>query len=48
MKLLYTERANDDIDLAISWYGRQSPGLGLIFLDLLKQAVSRIIDNPKS
>jgi toxin ParE1/3/4 len=48
MNLRYTERASDDINLAMEWYERQSQGLGIGFLDCIEQAIIRIIRNPQS
>lgn len=46
MKLRYTERAKDDVELAFSWYERQRRGLGFEFLDCVENAVKSIIENP--
>lgn len=46
MRLRYTDRAKDDIELALAWYERQQPGLGLQFLDCIEDAIQSIIDHP--
>ena len=33
MKLRYTDRSRDDVELAFAWYERQRRGLGLEFLN---------------
>jgi plasmid stabilization system protein ParE len=33
MKVVYTDRAWKDLELAFDWYEEQNPGLGLEFLD---------------
>ncbi len=47
MKLRYTDRARDDLDLAFAWYERQRRGLGFDFLDCVEEAVKSILENPK-
>ena len=47
MKLRYTDRAKDDVELAFSWYERQRTELGLEFLDCLEIAVKLILENPE-
>ena len=47
MKLRYTDRARDDLDLAFAWYERQRRGLGFDFLDCVEGAVKSILENPK-
>ncbi|MCO6412682.1 MAG: hypothetical protein J5I92_08055 [Thiogranum sp.] len=39
MKLRYTDRAKDDVELAFAWYERQRRGLGFEFLDCVEIAV---------
>jgi plasmid stabilization system protein ParE len=46
MKLRYTDRARDDIELSFVWYERQRRGLGFEFLDCVELAIKSIIDNP--
>jgi toxin ParE1/3/4 len=48
MKINYTQRAEKDLRLAISWYEEQRKGLGLEFLDCVEFAVKRIIAFPES
>lgn len=45
MKLSYTDRAKDDVELAFAWYERQRRGLGFEFLDCVENAVKSIIEN---
>jgi len=33
MKLSYMDRAKDDVEFVLAWYGRQRRGLGFEFLD---------------
>jgi len=47
MKLRYTDRAKDDLELAFAWYERQRRGLGFEFLDCVENAVKSILDNPE-
>ncbi len=47
MKLYYTDRARDDIELAFSWYERQRKFLGFDFLDCIDAAVNLILENPE-
>ena len=47
MKLLYTERAKNDIDSAFAWYENQRRGLGFDYLDCVEIAVKSILDNPE-
>jgi plasmid stabilization system protein ParE len=47
VKLLYTDRSRDDLDIALAWYERQSRRLGFEFLDCVEEAVKSILDNPK-
>jgi len=47
MKLRYTERAKDDVELAFVWYERQRRGLGFEFLDCVENAVKSILENPE-
>ena len=47
MKLRYTDRAKDDLELAFAWYERQRKGLGFEFLDCVENAVKSILDNPE-
>ena len=47
MKLRYTSRAIDDIELSFVWYERQRKGLGLQFLDCVETAIKTIQENPE-
>lgn len=47
MKLRYTDRAVNDVELAFKWYERQRRGLGFEFLDCLEIAVKSIQNNPE-
>ena len=47
MKLRYTDRAKDDVELAFIWYEKQRRGLGFDFLDCVEIAIKSIIENPE-
>ena len=47
MKLFYTDRARDDIELALLWYERQRRGLGFDFLDCVEVALQSVTRNPE-
>jgi plasmid stabilization system protein ParE len=47
MKLRYTDRAKDDVEIAFAWYERQRRGLGFEFLDCVEIVVKSIIENPE-
>ena len=47
MRLCYTDKAKDDLELAFSWYERQRRGLGFDFLDCVEIALQIIIENPE-
>jgi plasmid stabilization system protein ParE len=47
MKLRYTVRARDDLELAFVWYEKQRRGLGFEFLDCIEASIRSIIKNPK-
>ena len=47
MRLRYTDRARDDLDLAFSWYERHRRGLGFDFLDCVEAALQSITENPE-
>jgi plasmid stabilization system protein ParE len=47
MKLRYTDRSKDDIEMAFTWYERQRNGLGLEFLDCVEASLQNIINNPE-
>ena len=46
MKLRYTDRAKDDVELAFVWYERQRRGLGFEFLDCVEASIKLIMENP--
>lgn len=47
MKINYTDRAKDDIELAILWYEKQKKGLGFEFFDCIKESEKLISNQPK-
>ena len=47
MKILYTDRSKDDIELSFAWYERQRKGLGFEFLDSIEASLENIINNPE-
>lgn len=47
MRLRYTERAREDLEIAFSWYEEQRYGLGLEFLDCLEAAIETIFQMPQ-
>ena len=47
MKLRYTSRARDDVEIAFAWYEDQRYGLGLEFLDCVEAAIETIIQIPE-
>ena len=47
MKLRYTDRSKDDIEMAFAWYERQRRGLGFEFLDCVESSLQNIISNPE-
>ena len=47
MKLRYTDRSKDDIEMAFAWYERQRKGLGFEFLDCVDASLQNIINNPE-
>ena len=47
MRLKYTDRSRDDLELAFTWYERQRRGLGFEFLDCVELALQNIIGNPE-
>ena len=46
MKLRYTERAQEDLEVAVSWYEKQQLGLGLEFLDSVESSLKGIESSP--
>ena len=47
MRLRYTDRSANDLELAFSWYERQRRGLGFDFLDCVESALKSIIEHPE-
>jgi toxin ParE1/3/4 len=47
MKLLYTDRSKDDVELSFAWYERQRKGLGFEFLDCVEASLQNIMNNPE-
>ncbi len=47
MRLRYTQRAKDDIELAFAWYEKQRRGLGFDYLDCIELAIKSVIKNSK-
>ncbi len=47
MRLRYTARAKDDVELAFVWYERKRSGLGFEFLDCVETAITLIQENPE-
>jgi len=47
MKLSYTERSSEDLDIAIAWYEKQRRGLGFEFLDCVEVAIKSIVQSPE-
>jgi plasmid stabilization system protein ParE len=45
-QLVSDPRADLDIESAFQWYEREQSGLGLEFLDELRAAYNRIVENP--
>ena len=47
MRLRYTNRAWNDLDIAFEWYEGQRRGLGFDFLDCVEAAIETIQQMPK-
>lgn len=47
MRLRYTSRAWNDLDIAFEWYEEQRRGLGFDFLDCVEAAIELIQQMPK-
>ncbi len=47
MKLRYTDRSKDDLEIAFAWYEKQRRGLGFEFLDCVEASLHNIISNPE-
>ena len=48
MKLSYTHRAKDDIEIAVLWYEKKRDGLGLEFFERIKECEKLIELNPRA
>ena len=46
MKLRYTGRAAEELDIAFSWYESQRRSLGFEFLDCVEAAIETILQMP--
>ena len=47
MRLRYTDRAKDDVELAFEWYEKQRKGLGFEFLDCIEISINNILSFPE-
>ena len=47
MKLRYTEKSLEDIELAFAWYEKQRRGLGFDFMDCVEASLLNIIRFPE-
>ena len=47
MRLSYTSRAKDDLEIAFAWYEEQRHWLGFEFLDCVEAAIDTIVQMPK-
>ncbi len=47
MKLRYTTKAKDDLELAYAWYEKQRTGLGADFLGCIETSIQSITKNPE-
>ena len=47
MKLRYTSRAKDDLEISMAWYERQRKGLGHEFLSCVEAASQSMAKNPE-
>jgi toxin ParE1/3/4 len=46
MRLKYTDRSRDDLELAFTWYERQRRGLGFEFLDCVEATLKTGMMSP--
>jgi len=46
MKVRYTDREREDVEIAFAWYERQRSGLGSEFLDCIETAIKLLIEYP--
>lgn len=47
LPLRFLPEARDEFDAAVDWYEQQRPGLGVAFLDRVREVLMRIADNPR-
>lgn len=47
MKLRYTDRALQDLEMGVAWYEKQQKGLGLEFLGSLESSLKNIHEHPQ-
>ena len=47
MRLRYTSRAAEELDITFSWYENQRRGLGFEFLDCVEAAIETILQMPR-
>nr|VFJ73433.1 MAG: ParE toxin of type II toxin-antitoxin system, parDE [Candidatus Kentron sp. FW] len=47
MKIDYTDRSREDVEMAFKWYEMQRRGLGSEFLDCVETALGNIVDFPE-
>jgi plasmid stabilization system protein ParE len=47
VKLVYTDRSKDDLEIAFTWYESQRSGLGFDFLDCIEVALLSILEYPE-
>lgn len=47
MRVRYTERASNEVELAFVWYEKQRRGLGFEFLDCIETAIKSIFTFPE-
>lgn len=47
MRLLYTDRSKEDVELAFEWYEKQQKGLGFDFLDCIEASLNNILNFPE-
>jgi plasmid stabilization system protein ParE len=47
MRLLYTDRSKEDVELAFEWYEKQQKGLGVEFLNCIEASLNNILNFPE-
>jgi plasmid stabilization system protein ParE len=47
MKIVYTDRANEELDAAVAWYESKRKGLGFEFLESVEEALKRLMMFPE-